>query len=164
VHDGRPGVDHRPLADARADVDEAWHQDDVFGDMRAVADDAAGDRAEARFAKSVLAPVGEFGGHFVPPAAATRTRHDAVVVEAKRQEHSFLEPLVDLPRVTDGFCDARAAIVQHVERFVHRIADVAGGRGAYGIARIPCGVDCGLKAHANSPVISCSQSLRSVIS
>ena len=44
---GGPSVDHRPVIDARADVDEAWHQNDVFADKAAVTCHSTGHDAEA---------------------------------------------------------------------------------------------------------------------
>src|SRR3546814_12831219 len=75
----RRSSDLLPLADARADVDEARHQHRALADMRAVADDRAGHRAEAGVPEAVLAPAGEFRRHLVPPGrtagAALADRH-----------------------------------------------------------------------------------------
>src|SRR3546814_18350223 len=67
--------------------------------MRAVADDRAGHRAEAGVPEAVLAPAGEFRRHLVPPGrtagAALDDRH---LVDAAREQHRLLQPLVALPR------------------------------------------------------------------
>src|SRR3546814_8779803 len=53
---GGPGIDHRSLAGACADVDEARHQHRALADVRAMADDRAGHRSTAGAAKLDLAP------------------------------------------------------------------------------------------------------------
>src|SRR5688500_2660563 len=45
--DRRPGVDHRPLADIGADIDEARHQHRAFGDEGAAPDDRSRHGAQA---------------------------------------------------------------------------------------------------------------------
>src|SRR5262249_28511190 len=52
--DGRPGVDHRPRPDPRADVDEAGHDHDPLAEERAVAHDRARDDARAGAVVPVL--------------------------------------------------------------------------------------------------------------
>ena len=62
----------------------------------AAADDRAGHRAEARRGESLVAPAGEFDGtlsHQWRAAGAARDRVHRV--EPERQQHGFLEPLVD---------------------------------------------------------------------
>src|SRR3546814_19332220 len=68
--DGGPGIDHRPLADVSADIDEARHQHRALADKGAAADDRSRDGAETCAPKAVLAPSGEFRRHLVPPGRA----------------------------------------------------------------------------------------------
>jgi len=84
--DGRPGVDHRALTDARAEIDEAWHQHRARRDKGALADDRAGDRAKPRRFIFGSPPAMKFGIDLVPPAAATGpTGDDAHRIEPERQ-------------------------------------------------------------------------------
>ena len=105
--DRRPGVDHRPLADIGADVDEARHQHRALADERAAAHDAARHRAEAGGAERGLVPVGELQRHLVEIARRGMTD---VVVQPERQQHRLLQPLVDAPAaVAVGLGDASVA-------------------------------------------------------
>ena len=127
--DGRPGVDHRAFADARADVDEARHQHRAGRDVGAAADDRAGNRAEAGVGELLLAPAGELGRHLVPPVRAARAAGDRLHrVEPEGQQHRLLEPLVDDPLAADLFGDPRVAAVEHGDRGIDRLADLAFGR------------------------------------
>ena len=64
----------------------------------AAADDRAGHRAEAGGGELLLAPAGELRRHLVPPVRAAGTAGDRFHrVEAEREQHGFLEPLVDGP-------------------------------------------------------------------
>ena len=74
--DRRPGVDHRAFADIGAEVDEARHQHGIGGDVRALADDRAGHRAEPRGGEPCGVPAAEFGRHFVPPHGAAGAAGD----------------------------------------------------------------------------------------
>src|SRR5213075_2184717 len=108
--DGRPGVDHRPLADPRADVDEARHEHGSGCDVGAAADDRAGDGAEAGLGKALRAPAEKLGRHLVPPGRAAGTAGDGVHrIEAEGQQHRFFEPLIDAPLAIDLFGHARFA-------------------------------------------------------
>ena len=126
--DRRPGVDHRAFADVGADVDEARHQHRARRDEGAAADDRAGHRAEAGLRELLLAPAGELGRHLVPPMRAARAAGDRLHrVEAERQQHGLLQPLVDGPLAADLLGDARLAGVERGDRRIDRLADLALG-------------------------------------
>src|SRR5271168_3916038 len=116
--DGDPGVDHRLGIDVGAEVDETRHQNRIARDERRAPHDAAGDGAKAGFGEPVGAPALELRGDLVPPGRAARTALDyAVVVEAERQQHGLLQPLIDLPRpgahrIGDLLRDPRLAVVE----------------------------------------------------
>src|SRR5690606_36736327 len=112
--DCRPGVDHRAFIDVGADVDEARHQHHAPGDVAAAPRHGAGDHAEARVAEAVLAPAFELARHLVIGRRACGTAlYHADIVEAEREEHGLLEPLVDLPAaLAVGFGDLRLATVE----------------------------------------------------
>ena len=94
--DGRPGVDHGALVDIGADVDEARHQHDALARCRRRGARRARHGAEAGVAEAVLAPALELRRHLVPPGAPPGPPSTiAVVVEAEREQHRLLEPLVD---------------------------------------------------------------------
>src|SRR5690606_38230475 len=105
--DRGPGVDHGPVVDIGPDVHEAGHQHHVLADVAAAPRNGPGDRAEAGLAEARLVPAGPLGRHLVPPgpgrdvdhaeAAADVLAHDPVVVQAERQQHGLLQPLLGLP-------------------------------------------------------------------
>ena len=70
--DRRPGVDHRPLADIGAEVDERRHQHHPRRDVGRAAHHRGRHGAEARRAPVVLGPALELRVDLVPPAAALR--------------------------------------------------------------------------------------------
>src|SRR3954454_24499673 len=110
--DRRPGVDHGPLADPGADVDEARHQHRARRDEGAAADDRTGDGTKCGGRKLLLAPAGKLGRHFVPPVRAARGPGDRFHrIEAEREQHGFLEPLMHGPVTGPLFSDARFAPV-----------------------------------------------------
>jgi hypothetical protein len=145
--DGGPGVDHGALIDIGAEIDEGGHQHDVFGDESRAADDGTRDGAKAGVAKPVLAPALEFRGHLVPPRGHAGTAGNrAHVVEAERQQHRLLQPLVDLPLAAGlALGDADLAPVEQLERVIHRVPDFALGRGGDTVAGIERGVDGGFE-------------------
>src|SRR3546814_1464689 len=82
----------------RADVDEAGHQHRALADESAAPDDRTGHRAEARLTELTRTTGREFGGHLVPPIGAAGAARDlGHVVQAEREQHGLLEPLVDAP-------------------------------------------------------------------
>src|SRR5471032_1658698 len=100
--DGGPGVDHRAFIDVGADVDVGRHQHDVLGDEGAAACDGRRHHAEAALGEIFRRVVGELGRHFVVELHGAVGRHDDVVLKPERQQHGFLDPLVDDPRAA-GF-------------------------------------------------------------
>ena len=130
--DRHPGVDHGLLADIGAEVDEARHQHRVGRNVGRAPHDRARHGAETGGAERALVPAGELRRNLVPPDRAARAAgHDRIVVETERQQHRFLQPLVDRPRTRA--CGAgnflrhpRLAAVEHGERPLDRVAYVAG--------------------------------------
>ncbi|MEH2493595.1 hypothetical protein V1294_000074 [Bradyrhizobium sp. AZCC 1678] len=141
------GVDHGRLIDIGAEIDEGRHQHDVAGDERRTAHDRAGDGAEACIAKTVLAPALELRGHLVPPRGLARAAgYSAHVVEAERQQHRLLQPLIDLPLAASfALGDARLALVEQFERVIYSLANFALGRRRNAVAGIEGGVDGGFE-------------------
>ena len=141
--DRRPGVDHGAFIDIGAEIDEGRHQHDVPGDEGRAADDGARHRAKAGVAKPVLAPAVELRRHLVPPRGlAGAAGNRAHVVEAERQQHRLLQPLIDLPFAAGlALGDARLALVEQFERGIDGVADFALGRGRDAVAGIERGVD-----------------------
>ena len=115
--DGRPGVDHGPARDMRAEIDEARHQHDVGRDVGGMAHDATRHRAKARGGELRFAPAGELRRHLVPPAGAARPARDrAQRIEAERQQHRLLQPLVDPPAAARLLGDPQPAGIERIER------------------------------------------------
>src|SRR5690606_1494962 len=153
--DRGPGVDHGPVVDIGADVHETGHQHHVLADIAAAPRHSAGDRAEAGLAETRLVPAGPLGRHLVPPgpgrdvdhaeAAADVLAHDPVVVQAKRQQHGLLEPLLGLPHaLAVALGDPETAGIQKIDGRVDRLADLAARPGAQGVTDFPGGLDVGL--------------------
>ena len=104
----------------------------------AAADDRAGHRAEAGVGEFLLAPAGELRRHLVPPMRAAGAAGDRLHrVEAERQQHGFLEPLVDDPLAADLLGDARLAAIERGDRRIDRLADFALGRRRDRVALAP---------------------------
>ena len=97
--DRRPGIDHGAAADIGADIDEARHQHDVGRDIGRAAHDAARHGAEAGVAEALRRPSRRISTAPCPTTAAPPgpPRDLAHVVEAERQQHRLLQPLMDLP-------------------------------------------------------------------
>jgi hypothetical protein len=136
--DRRPGVDHGSFIDIGAEIDEGRHQHHVAGDEGRAADNGARHRAKPGVAKPVFAPAVEFRGHLVPPRGlAGAAGNRAHVVEAERQQHRLLQPLIDLPLAAGlALGDAGLALVEQLQRGIDRVADFAPGRGRDAVAGI----------------------------
>ena len=75
-------------------------------------------------------PGGELGRDLVPPAGAARAALDrAHRVEAERQQHRLLQPLVDLPAAVDLLGDPEPPDVEPVQGGLDRLPDLAAGAG-----------------------------------
>jgi hypothetical protein len=111
-------------------VPEAGHQHHPGGDIGGTAHHRAGHGAETGVAEALFLPAVELRGDLVPPdRLAGAARDDAHVVEAERQQHRLLEPLVDPPGAVGGFLrDTGGAAVQEIERRLDRFADRTFGR------------------------------------
>ena len=145
--DRRPGVDHGAFIDIGAEIDKGWHQHDVPGDEGGTADDGAGNGAKAGVAKPVFAPAVELRRHLVPPRGlAGAAGNRAHVVEAERQQHRLLQPLIDLPFAAGlALGHACLALVEQIQRVIHGLADFAFGRGRDAVAGVERGVDGGFE-------------------
>jgi hypothetical protein len=106
--DGGPCVDHRTFADIGADVDERGHQHNILADEGTGAGNGAGDDAETAFAELGIVIAVELAGHLVSRGARCAAGHDGIVVQAERQQHGLLQPLIDDPFAVDLFRHARA--------------------------------------------------------
>src|SRR5690606_33269657 len=98
----------------------------------------AGDDAESGIAEAGLVPTAELAGHLVE-TRCTRGAivDDDVVVEAKRKQDCFLEPLVDQPAtIAVRFGHARFTAVEQGKSGVDMRANVVTG-GSYIRPRIP---------------------------
>ena len=93
---GGPGVDHGALVNIRADVHVTWHQDDIACQETAAACNRRGNHADAKCLHLFKAHPLELGGNLVEELKITGL-DSAVVCEAKTQQDSLLDPLMDLP-------------------------------------------------------------------
>ncbi len=98
-----------------------------------MAHDRAGNGAKSRFAEPVLSPALHFRGDLVPPRSLTRAAlDDPVVIEAEREQHRLLQPLVDLPRIRprragELLRHPGLAGIEQPERRLDRVAHLALG-------------------------------------
>src|SRR5207253_11504011 len=134
--DRGPGVDHGAAVDIGAEIDERGHEHHARRDEGGAAHDRARHRAKAGRAEAVVAPAVEFRGHLVPPRRVAGTaRDDGYVIEAKRQQHRLLEPLVDAPGAARlSLRAAGRTTVEQIERGVYRVAHGTLGRGTDAVA------------------------------
>ena len=144
--DRSPGVDHRALVHIAADVHEAGHQHHVLPHIGALAHHGPRHGPEARRLEAVGVPAVELVTDLVPPganAAAERESavHHAIGVEAERQQHGLLEPLMHDPVAAGFLGDAGATAVEQLDGQLHGRAQRTGGLGAQGVARLPGGFD-----------------------
>ncbi len=111
--DRRPGVDHRPRPDPRADVDVAGHQHDALREERAAARDARRHHAHPGRRVDVL------DGDLVEVAEASDL-HRLDLAEPEVEEDRLLRPLVHDPAVGPGLGDTKLAPVEQVDRLLDR--------------------------------------------
>src|SRR3954447_1278166 len=113
--DRRPRVDHRVLADVRADVHVARHNDHAGGEVAAPPGRSAGDDPHAE--PLVVHLERDLVG--VLERAELDRRHGG---DAEEQQDRLLAPLVDDDVVALELGDARLARVEPVDRLVHGLA------------------------------------------
>jgi len=118
---GRPGVDHGAFVHIGADVHIRRHQHGVLGDESAFARDGVRHHAETPSAEIGLGIIGKLAWHLVEILGAATIHHD-VVVDAERQQHSLLDPLMRDPVARFLGRDAQAAAVERVDDFIDRVA------------------------------------------
>ena len=125
--DRGPGVDHGAAVDIGAEIDEATAS--ARRPARCRPSGARRSRARRGSRPRGTGPrpsPSNLDGHLVPPdrpaGAAGDQRH---VVEAERQQHRLLQPLVDGPAVRPGSATRTSPPVEQVERRLDRVADLA---------------------------------------
>src|SRR6185312_8845915 len=98
-------------------------------------------------AKTVLTPALELRRYLVPPRGlAGAAGNGAHVVEAERQQHRLLQPLIDLPlAVSPALGNPRLALVEQFERVIDSLANLALGRRRNAVAGVEGGVDGGFE-------------------
>src|SRR6185437_10999647 len=121
--DSRPSVDHGAAIDVCAKIDERRHKHDTGRNKCRMPHHTAGHRTETRFAKARGVPALELGIDLIPPSGlAWPAGDDTHVVEAEREQHRLLEPLIYLPlAVAVSLGDPRRAAVEEVECGIHRL-------------------------------------------
>ena len=77
-------------------------------------------------------PAVKLGINFVPPHAfAGAVFNDLVVIQTKRQQYSFFQPLIDMPGAVGLFFgNTQRAFIQQIKRKGHRITHLPFGIGA----------------------------------
>ena len=141
--DGCPGIDHGAVTNIGTEVDERRHQNNAFADIGRAPDNAIWHCPEPSSRKTVGVPPVKLGGNFIKPGSIkTRPACDGRhVVQPKREENCFLEPLIHMPRAILFARDPHLAAVKVVEREVNRLADGALRRHADVVARFPSIID-----------------------
>ena len=118
--DRRPGVDHGAAIDIGAEIDEGRHQHHARRDEGRAAHHAPGTARKPAFLNfAAFQPLNlesTLSHHTALPGPPGDHAH---VVEAERQQHRFLQPLVDLPAAVGlALGDARFAGIEQIERGV----------------------------------------------
>ncbi len=146
--DRGPGVDHRPLADMGAEIDERRHQNHALGDIGGLAHDAVGNGTEPGGFPLRIAPSGKLAVDLVPPAAALRAAGlHFHVLDPEPQQNGLLGPLVHMPcAVRLTFRDTQRALVQRLQRCLDGVALIAPCGGGDRIAGFPCSFDGGFQS------------------
>ena len=124
--DSGPGVYHGAFVHVGANVDEGRHQDHTLGQIAATARHGRWHHAHAGGFHAGFVEVGELGGYLVEKAQVAGA-HDFVVLEAKAQQHRFLDPLVRGPlahALTRG--DAQMPGVELGDDVLDRLSDFLG--------------------------------------
>src|SRR5690606_251804 len=95
--------------------------------VAAATGNGTGNDAETGIAKTRFIPAVELARDLVVGRRSCCTGwYNRVIVEAKREEHSLLQPLVDLPAaLAIRLCNARLATVEQFKRGFHRFANLA---------------------------------------
>ena len=108
--DRRPGIDHGALVDIGAEIDEGRHQHHARRDIGGAAHHASRARRGSRRCGSGPRPSRRTWRAPCPTRRAWPGPPgiDAHVVEAERQQHRLLQPLVDAPGAVGCFSATRA--------------------------------------------------------
>src|SRR5690606_19617986 len=116
--DGNPSIDHRPAVHIGTEIDEARHQDDIRRDIGALAHHAIRHGAEPCLAELGFAPAFKLAWNLVPPVriAAGAALYQRHVIEAERQQHGLLRPLIDDPAIRTLLGDAERSVVKSFQR------------------------------------------------
>ncbi|MDT4881562.1 hypothetical protein FQZ97_1174320 [compost metagenome] len=127
--DRGPGVDHGVFIDVGADVDVAGHEDGALGNVAAPTRHGRRHHAHTAGLHLGFAQVGKLRLDLVEEAQITRA-HDLVVLQAERQQHRLLDPLVHRP-LAHGLArgHAQAALVELGDHVLHRVQHFLGCRG-----------------------------------
>jgi hypothetical protein len=118
--DGRPGVHHGAAVDVCTDVHVARHQHDVGCDIGPAPHDGVRDDAHAVGGKLLFVVIRVLERHLVVETGMTALDH-LVVLQAERQQHRLLQPLVHVPVAIDFLGDPGLARVEHGDCRVHRV-------------------------------------------
>ena len=148
--DGRPGVDHRVLADMGADIDEAGHQHGALGDKGRAAHDGAGTARKPAARNRFSSQPANLESTLSHQRRVARRAFDQLhVVEPEGQQHGLLQPLMHMPLAAVFLGDAQRAGVEILQRRLDRVAHLALGIRADAVARLPGIVDrCGRGFHS----------------
>ncbi|EXI68809.1 MAG: hypothetical protein AW07_04307 [Candidatus Accumulibacter sp. SK-11] len=128
-----PGIDHRALVDVGTDVDVTRHQHDVAADERAAPGGGRWHDAEAAAREPLGVVVGKLVRHLVVIAHRAAVEH-AVFLQAEREQHRLLEPLMRHPLAVDLLGDAQAAAIELLDGVGNGLCH--GGRGRIGLQRV----------------------------
>ncbi len=126
-----------------AEVHEAGHENDAGRDVGRVAHHRADHGAKAGSLEIVLGPTLELRGNFVPPTGilARRAGNGGHVVQAERQQHGLLGPLVDLPAIAAFLRHAELTAIERGQGRLNGITHLARGRRRDLLAGLPSLLD-----------------------
>ena len=116
--DSSPGVDHSAFIDVGADIDIGRHEYGILADEGAAASNGIRHHAETAGLEICLGIIGKLAGHLVEILGATAIEQ-GIVLEAERQQHGLLDPLVRFPFLAVAFAAGHTQTAG-IEFFQHR--------------------------------------------
>src|SRR5690606_17409650 len=114
---GGPGVDHGSTSDIRANGYIGGHQNDILADISATPGGSGRYYAETALGEILRRVVGGLQIHLVIELPGGLTQWLGVL-QAERQEHSLLDPLMGHPLAVHLVGNAQCAFIQVLNRLV----------------------------------------------
>ncbi len=116
---GRPCVYHGAFIHIRADINVGGHQYGITSDIRALAHCRRRHYSKTLFLETGLVVIGEFHRDFIE-VAAFRTVDNLIVIDAKRKQHRFFQPLMRHPLTVNLLRHAQTTCIEKSDNLIYR--------------------------------------------